>query len=115
MVKGLEGKPYEEQLKSLGLFSLEQSRLRAALLVVCSFLTRSRGEAGADLFSLVTSDRTRGNGRKMCQGRFRLGIRERFFTQRVVEHWNRLPREAVTAPSLAIFKKHLDNALRDMV
>ena len=44
-------------------------------------------------------------------GRFRLGIRKRFFPQRVVEHWNRLP----TAPSLLIFNKHLDKALRDMV
>ena len=48
-------------------------------------------------------------------GRVRLGIRKRFFTQRMVEPWNRLPREAVTAPSKIIFKKHLDNALRHMV
>ena len=44
-----------------------------------------------------------------------MDIRNRFFTQRVVEHWNRLPREAVTAPSLTLFKKHFDNTLRDMV
>ncbi|KFZ59220.1 hypothetical protein N321_03065, partial [Antrostomus carolinensis] len=55
------------------------------------------------------------NVRKMCQGRFRLAIRKRFFTQRVVEHWNRLPREVVMAPSLTIFQKHLDNTLRYMV
>ncbi|KFZ63246.1 hypothetical protein N321_12899, partial [Antrostomus carolinensis] len=48
------------------------------------------------------------NGSKMCQGRFRLDIRKRFFTQRVVEHWNRLPGEVVMAPSLTILKKHLD-------
>ncbi|KFQ94235.1 hypothetical protein Y956_04570, partial [Nipponia nippon] len=52
---------------------------------------------------------------KICQGRFRLDIRKRFFTQRVMEHWNRLPREAVMAPSLTTFKKHLANALRHMV
>ncbi|KFO56192.1 hypothetical protein N302_00184, partial [Corvus brachyrhynchos] len=48
------------------------------------------------------------NGLKLCQGRFRLDIRKRFFTQRVVGHWNRVPREAVTAPSLTELKKRLD-------
>ena len=63
----------------------------------------------------MTDDRAQGNSRKMCQGRVRLYFRKRFFTQRVLEHWNRLPREAVMAPSLTIFKKRLDNTLRDMV
>ena len=52
MVKGLEGKTYEEQLRSLGLFSLEKKRLRGDLIVVFSFLTRGSGGAGADLYSL---------------------------------------------------------------
>lgn len=82
--------------------------------MVYSFLTRGE-RAGTKLFSLVTNDRTQGNGRKMCQRRFRLDIRKRFFTQRVVEHWNRLPREVVMAPSLTVFKKRLDNTLRHMV
>ncbi|KFZ57763.1 hypothetical protein N338_04056, partial [Podiceps cristatus] len=51
------------------------------------------------------------NGRKMHQGGVRLGIRKRFFTPRVVEHWNRLPREAVLAPRLTTLKKRLDNTL----
>ena len=62
----------------------------------------------------VDSDRTRGNGFKLGQGRFGLGIRK-FFTQRVVTHWNRLPKEAVDAPSLEAFKARLDVALGSLV
>ncbi|GAB0179481.1 mitochondrial enolase superfamily member 1 [Grus japonensis] len=115
MVKGLEGKMYEERLKSLGLFSLEKRRLRGDLIAAYSFLTRGSEGAGADLLPLVTSDRTQGNRMKLQRGRFGLDIGKRFFTERVVGHWNRLPREVVTAPSLTEFKKRLDNALSHML
>ncbi|KFV18735.1 hypothetical protein N340_02938, partial [Tauraco erythrolophus] len=55
------------------------------------------------------------NGFKLKEGRFRLGIRKKFFTQRMVRHWNRLPREVVDASSLEAFKARLDEALGNLV
>jgi len=63
----------------------------------------------------VCSDRTRGNGFKLKESRFRFDIRKKFFTMRVVKHWHRLSRQAVDAPSLELFKARLDGALSTLV
>jgi len=98
MIRGLEYLSHEDRLRELGLFSLEKKRLWGELLAAFQYLKAAYRKDGEGLFTRVCSDRTRGNGSKLKEGRSRLGIRKKFFTMRVVKHWNRLPREAVDVP-----------------
>ncbi|KAK4819120.1 LOW QUALITY PROTEIN: hypothetical protein QYF61_025587 [Mycteria americana] len=108
MVRGLEHLCCEDRLRELGLFSLEKRRLRGDLIAAFQYLKGAYKKDGERLFTGACSDRMRGKG-------FKLKVDRTFFMMRVVRHWNRLPGEAVDAPSLEVFKARLDGALSNLV
>ena len=78
MIQGLEHLSYEDRLKELGFFSLEKRRLWGNLIVVFQYLKEVYEHEGNQLFTCVDINRTRENGFKPREGRFKLGVREAF-------------------------------------
>ena len=79
------------------------------------YLKGAYRKAGEELLIRTCRDRTRRNSSKLEESRFRLDNRKKFFTVRVVRHWNRLSRETVDDPFLEAFKARLDGALSILV
>ena len=115
MMRGLEHLPCEDRLRELGVFNLEKRRLWGNLKSGLPVLKGGYRKGGEGLFIRGCRDRTRSNSFKLKEGRFRLDVRKKFFPVRVGRPWHRLPREAVAAPSLAVFKARLDGALGNLV
>ena len=85
------------------MFSLEKKRLRGDLFAAFHYGKGHKEQEGNELFTRVDSERTRGNGSKLSEGRRRVDARRKCFTEGVLTYWNRLPRELGDAPSLEIF------------
>ena len=112
MIRGLEHLPCEDRLRELGLFSLEKRRLWDGLIAAFQYLKGTYKQEGSQFLTRVDNDRTRGNGLKLKEGRFRLDVRGKFFTMRVVRCWNSCPERLwMPRPSLEVLKARLDGAL----
>jgi len=115
LFRGLEHLSYEEKLRQLGLFNLEKRKLWGDLIAAFQYLKGAYRKDGENIFSRACCDRTGVNGFKLRESRFRLDLRKKLFTMRVVKHWHRLSREVVEAPSLETFKAMLDDTLSSLV
>ena len=112
LIKGLEHLRYETKLSNLSLVSLGKRRLRGNLLNVYKYPRGGERQMDkARLFSVVCSNETRINGLKLVYRTFHTNMRKTLGMVRVMDHWNRLPREVMESPSMEIIKTHLDGYL----
>jgi len=89
--------------------------LRGDLIAAFQYLNGGYRKDGENLSSKTCCDSTRSYGFKLREGRFRLCIGKKFFTMKVVKHWNRLPRDTGQAPSLETIKVRLDGTLSNLI
>ena len=108
MIQGLRNIPYEDRLKSLNLHSLERRRVRGDMIEVFKWM---KGINSGDINKvLLVSEpgRTRSNGFKLDKFRFNKDMGKYWFTNRVVDEWNKLSSHVVSANTLDSFKRRLD-------
>ena len=111
MIQGLRNLPYRERLRRLNLHSLERRRARGDLIEVFKWVKGINKGNCDQVIEFSSQDRTRGNGYKLDKLRFRTDIGRHWFTNRVVNDWNRLSRHVVSAETLGTFKSRLDESM----
>ena len=109
MVRGLGHLPYEQRLKSLDFYTLFRRRQRGDLIEVFKILNGYYEIDPTKFFTLTDVSNTRGHHMKLLKSYTRLNARSNFFTQRIINSWNSLPQEVVSAHTIASFKSELDD------
>ena len=111
MIQGLINLPYKNRLKRLNLHSLERRRTRGDMIEDFK-LVKGINKGNIDqVYKFSSQERTRGNGYKLEKLRFRTDIGKYWFTNRVVNNWNRVSRHVVSAESIGSFKRRLDQSM----
>lgn len=114
MVHGLRNMAYDDRLEILGLLSLEKRRLRGDLIEVFKILTDREYIDKHQFFTPSLSSHLRGHSLKLLKSRSSRQVRQNFFSQRVIEEWNKLPSDVVTSTSVNMFKNRLDDHWNDV-
>ena len=107
MIPELNGLSYEEKLQHLNLFSLSKRRLRGDMIETFKIF-QGIDNISSDIFFNLNKSNTRGHAYKLYKGPFKRQCRQYFYSQRVIDPWNKLPSEVVEARSLNMFKNKLD-------
>ena len=115
MIPGLRQLPYEKRLESLKLWTLEERRNRADLLEVFRMYRGLSTTSFVSMFTLSSNTTTRGHTAKITKNRCRLDLRRHFFSERVIDRWNRLPQQAIDSPTINAFKSRLDRTRLNVI
>ena len=112
MVPEVRDRSYENRLAALNLWTLEERRNRADLIELFRMKQGISGLVFEDYFELDCSGRTRGHSCKLRKDRSNRDLRRCFFSQRVVNRWNKLCEDTVSATSVNLFKNRLSQERR---
>ena len=108
MITGQRGKDYPQRLRDLNLFSLERRRTRGDLIEVFKIVKGISGNDFDDFFRYIPDNGTRGHRYRLRRNHSRLEVRAKFFTNRVIPLWNKLPNQVVDCTTVDAFKRALD-------
>jgi len=113
MIPSVRNLPYEVRLKKLGLWSLEDRRVKADLIEVFKIVYGLSSVKFDTFFEFSPCGWTRGHSLKLNKNRVRTDLRQHFFSERVINTWNKLDKDTVCASPLNCFKRHLEKLHKD--
>ena len=113
LIPQLKNQPYRDRLKQLNLPTLKHRRIRGDMIYIYKLLTKKIYTDHEIIHLVDESSITRGHKLKITKPKFKTTIRQKYFTNRVVEGWNKLPADVIEAPSTNSFKNRFDKIWKD--
>ena len=113
MIQGFRGLEYLERLKRCGLTTLKTRRIRGDMIETYKIMTGQEGVDKENFFRHPFRTSGRGHNLKLYKGKCKLDIRKFFFSNRVVDEWNKLPQDVVASKNVNEFKARIDKHFLD--